>query len=161
MPPTPIAALTLSAAALALGGCAGEDGQGDSRTQPYSGIAQSEVIELTGTEPFWGMTIDPTETPGADMASSGSADAVAAYSTPENIDGTRFALERFAGNNGIGFTGTLDGGEKVTVTITPGDCSDGMSDRTYPFTATARIGERRLKGCAYTDAQGFEGPRAP
>jgi len=137
------------ASLLALIACEGESGDAISRdTQPFSGIGEDEVIEVTGTEPFWGMTID-------------QAEGAAAYSTPENIDGERFEIDRFAGNNGLGFTGTLAGGEGVTVTITPGECSDGMSDRTYPFTATAEVGERDLRGCAFTDAQGFEGPQAP
>ncbi|MEE4207596.1 MAG: hypothetical protein V2I39_14975 [Erythrobacter sp.] len=136
-------------AGLALAACAGEGGDAISRdTEPFAGIGEDEVIEVTGNEPFWGMTIDQSQ-------------GAAAYSTPENIDGTRFEVARFAGNNGLGFTGTLDGGEAVTVTITPGECSDGMTDRTYPFTATAEIGERDLRGCAFTDSQGFTGPEAP
>lgn len=134
---------------LTLAACAGEGKDGISRdTEPFAGIGGDEVIEVTGTEPFWGMTID-------------QAGGMAAYSTPENIDGERFAVESFAGNNGLGFTGTLEGGEGVTVTITPGECSDGMTDRTYPFTATAEVGASDLRGCAFTDAQGFEGPAAP
>ncbi|QIQ85303.1 hypothetical protein [Erythrobacter sp.] len=149
MSPPAFAAPAALAALVSLAACSGDEGDAISRdTQPFSGIAENETIEVTGTEPFWGMTID-------------QAEGVAAYSTPENIEGTRFAVERFAGNNGLGFTGALDSGEGVTVTITPGECSDGMSDRTYPFTATAEVGERDLRGCAFTDAQGFTGPQAP
>ena len=140
--------LTAIAALSALAACAAEGGDGISRdTEPFSGIGEGEVIEVSGTEPFWAMTIDQSE-------------GAAAYSTPENIDGERFAIARFAGNNGLGFTGTLEGGDPVTVTITPGECRDGMSDFTYPFTATAEIGGRDLKGCAFTDSQGREGPGA-
>ncbi|AOL22707.1 putative membrane protein [Erythrobacter litoralis] len=145
----PRAGLVGIAAGLTLAACGGGDGDAiDRDTEPFSGIGEGEVIEVTGTEPFWGMTID-------------QAEGAAAYSTPENIDGQRFAVERFAGNNGLGFTGTLDSGDGVTVTITPGECSDGMSDRTYPFTAIAEVGERDLAGCAFTDTQGFTGPAAP
>ena len=146
----PVRSVTAALACLmALAACAGENGDGISRdTQPFSGIGEDEVIEVAGTEPFWGMTID-------------QAEGAAAFSTPENIDGERFGIERFAGNNGLGFSGRLESGEGITVTITPGECSDGMSDRTYPFTATAEVGERDLKGCAFTDTQGFEGPQAP
>lgn len=134
---------------LALAACAGDDEGAISRdSEPYAGIGEGEVIELTGTEPFWGMTID-------------QAEGAAAYSTPEDIDGTRFAVSRFAGNNGLGFSGTLESGEDVVVTVTPGECSDGMTDRTYPFTATAIVGDRSLQGCAHTDAQGFAGSVAP
>ncbi|KPP87971.1 COG3650 family protein [Erythrobacter sp. HL-111] len=141
MPSSPTRpASAVLAACLVLAACAGEEGDAIGRdTEPFSGIAEDEVIEVTGNEPFWGMTID-------------QAAGVAAYSTPENIDGTRFKAARFAGNNGLGFTGTLASGEGVVVTITPGECSDGMTDRTYPFTATAKIGGRDLEGCAFTDS---------
>lgn len=112
---------------------------------PYDGIAPEEVITLTGTEPFWGVTIK---------------NAVATYTTPENPAGSVFEVSRFAGNNGLGFTGKLDGAE-VAITVTPGACSDGMSDRSYPFTATVKLGEENLSGCGYTDKQGFTGDAAP
>ena len=47
------------------------------------------------------------------------------------------------------------------MTVTPGACSDGMSDRTYPYTVTLKIGDDTREGCAWTDAQPFEGPEAP
>ena len=62
------------------------------------------------------------------------------YKTPENADGIRFAVRRFSGQ---------------------GACSDGMSDRTYPYTVTLKIGDDTREGCAWTDAQPFEGPEAP
>jgi uncharacterized membrane protein len=122
-----------------------EDGGTTEQAKPYEGIAQEEVITLTGTEPFWGISI---------------AENVATYTTPENITGSVFEVSRFAGNNGLGFSGKLDGAE-VTITVTPGDCSDQMSDRTYPFTATVKLGEANLAGCGYTDKQGFTGEAAP
>lgn len=111
----------------------------------YDGIAASETVHFTGTEPFWGGEI---------------AGGNVLYSTPENIDGTSFPVERFAGNNGIAFSGTMDG-TKFDLTVTPGECSDGMSDRTYPFTATLVIGAEQRNGCAWTDRQGFSGPQSP
>jgi uncharacterized membrane protein len=111
----------------------------------YDGIAPEEAITLAGTEPFWGITI---------------ANDVATYTTPENPKGSVFEVTRFAGNNGLGFSGKLDGAE-VAITVTPGACTDGMSDRTYPFTATVKLGEANLAGCGYTDSQGFTGDAAP
>ena len=61
---------------------------------------------------------------------------------------------------GLGFSGTLDGAA-FDMTVTPGACSDGMSDRTYPYTVTLKIGDDTREGCAWTDAQPFEGPEAP
>ncbi|PKP63624.1 MAG: hypothetical protein CVT87_03330, partial [Alphaproteobacteria bacterium HGW-Alphaproteobacteria-9] len=76
---------------------------------------------------------------------------------PEGYD---FAVERFAGNNGLGFSGTMEGAA-VTITLTPGVCSDGMSDRTYPYVATIALGDETLRGCGYTDRQPFTGDAAP
>lgn len=113
--------------------------------EAYSGIAENETVHFTGTEPFWGGEI---------------ADGTATYSTPENIDGVQFPIERFAGNNGASFSGTMEG-VRFDLVVTPGECSDGMSDRSYPFTASLQIGEERRNGCAWTDTRGFTGPQAP
>jgi uncharacterized membrane protein len=133
-------------AALALVACSPQSGDAiTTDTAPFDGIAPEEVITLTGTEPFWGIAI---------------ANDVATYTTPDNPAGMVFESSRFAGNNGLGFSGRLEGSD-VTIAVTPGACSDGMSDRTYPFTATVAIGEDRLTGCGHTDRQPFTGPEAP
>lgn len=111
----------------------------------YDGLSVDETVHFTGTEPFWGGEI---------------ADGAARYSTPENIEGSQFAVTRFAGNNGVTYSGTLDG-RSFDLMITPGSCSDGMSDRTYPFVATLTLGEEQRNGCAWTDSQDFSGPRNP
>lgn len=121
-------------------------GIGDTEdTRPYAGIGEEEVLHFTGTEPFWG-----GEVSGGTLT----------YSTPENIDGTQIAVERFAGRNGLSFSGTLEGAEFV-MAVTPGACSDGMSDRTYPFTVTLQVRGEQRQGCAWTDAQSFTGPEHP
>jgi uncharacterized membrane protein len=114
-------------------------------TAPYSGIAADEVLRFTGTEPFWG-----GEVSGKTLT----------YSTPEDQDGTAIAVERFAGRGGIAFSGLLDGAD-FEMTVTPLECSDGMSDRTYPFTVTLEIGEDRRSGCAWSEQHPFEGPEHP
>jgi len=133
--------------AAALAACSPQQGEGITTEQsaPYEGIAPEEIVTLAGTEPFWGMTIEGD---------------VATYTTPDDPEGTVFEVSRFAGNNGLGFSGRLEGSD-VTIAVTPGACSDGMSDRTYPFTATLAIGEARLAGCGHTDRQPFTGPAAP
>ena len=45
--------------------------------------------------------------------------------------------------------------------ITPGECSDGMSDRTYPYTATLLVGDEQRQGCAWTDSQPYDEPELP
>ena len=116
-----------------------------SGTKAYSGIGESETVRFTGTEPFWG-------------GEAGNGEAL--YTTPENIDGTRFAVTRFAGNNGVSFSGTIEGAA-FDLMVTPGECSDGMSDRAYPFVATLTVGGEQRNGCAWTDTKSFTGPRNP
>jgi uncharacterized membrane protein len=126
-------------AGLLLAGCSANENErlpGDSADmQPYSGIAETEVLHLTGTEPFWGGSI---------------ANGTLTYSTPENIEGTAIAVTRFAGRGGVSFSGELEGAP-LDLAITPGECSDGMSDRTYPLHATLQIGSEQRVGCAYRD----------
>ncbi|MBX7459100.1 hypothetical protein K3152_12645 [Qipengyuania sp. 1NDH17] len=138
--------LPIALTAFLLAACQSGDGSaGSGATQAYSGIAEDEIIYLTGTEPFWGGEI---------------AGGKALYTTPENQDGMRFDVERFAGNNGLSFTGSIDGAG-FDLMVTPGDCSDGMSDRTYPFVATLEIDGEQRNGCAWTDRQAFSGPAHP
>ena len=141
--------LAIPAALALLAGCGtGGDAAvpGDAEdTQPFAGIGEEEVIHLTGTEPFWG-----GEVVGQSLT----------YTTPEIQDGQIVPVERFAGRGGVSFSGELEG-EDLDLMVTPGACSDGMSDRTYPLTATLLIGDEQRNGCAWTDAQPFEGPEMP
>lgn len=145
--------ITLAAAAGLLAACQQGDAVAEGEapvpdaesTAAYDGIGADETVRFTGTEPFWG-----GEVAGASLT----------YSTPENPDGAAIAVERFAGRGGLSFAGTLEGAA-FEMTVTPLGCSDGMSDRTYPFTVTLKIGEDLRNGCGWTDRQPFEGPAQP
>lgn len=126
------------------GGASGLPGDSGS-TDPYDGIASDEVLHFTGTEPFWG-----GEAQGTTLT----------YSTPEDPDGTTIAVERFAGRGGLALGGQL-ADQAFEMMVTPLTCSDGMSDRTYPFTITLQIGRETRNGCGWTDARPFEGPEHP
>jgi uncharacterized membrane protein len=142
----PLCCLTL--ALTLLGACHGPTSQmpGDRDDhQPWHAIAATESVRFTGTEPFWS-----GEVTGATLI----------YLTPEDQKGERIAVTRFAGRGGLSFSGRLTGGA-VTLAVTPGDCSDGMSDRHYPFTVTLQIGSEVRQGCAWTDRQPFSGDKQP
>ena len=127
-----------------LAGCStGQDDAGSA--EKFTGIDDGEIVTLSGTEPFWNVEI------GGDIA---------LFKSPENPDGTSFAVDRFAGLNGLSFSGQLDGAS-FDAMVTPGDCSDGMSDRTYPYTVTVTWGQEQLNGCGHTDRQPFTGPETP
>lgn len=114
-------------------------------TEAYDGIRADEALRFSGTEPFWGGTVTGTSL---------------TYTTPENPDGAAITVERFAGRGGLSFSGKLDGAA-FEMMVTPLSCSDGMSDRIYPFTVTLKLGEDMRNGCGWTDRQRFEGPENP
>lgn len=112
-----------------------------SDAQPFAAIAEGEVIHFTGTEPFWAGKI--------------AGDRLT-WTTPENIEGEVITVTRFAGRGGLSFSGTLDGAD-LLLAVTPGKCSDGMSDAIYPFVVTVDLGVRQLNGCGWTDSQPYTG----
>lgn len=111
----------------------------------YDGIAADEVLRFAGNEPFWG---------------GQAAGETLTYTTPKNPDGVAITVKRFAGMNGLGLSGTLEG-QAFDMVVTPGTCSDTMADRTYPFTITLSIGEDVRNGCGWTDRQPFTGDQNP
>ena len=78
------------------------------------------------------------------------------FSTPENQPGTTMHGRRVPSLTGFVFIGK-DGDRDFHLGLTPGECSDGMSDRSYPFTVTLRIGPEVRQGCGWTDRQGYTG----
>ena len=143
-----IGVLIAAPLAALLGGCNNDQASGvvtaDS-AQSFDGISATETLRFIGNEPFWG---------------GEAAGGTLIYSTPENPDGSEITVKRFSGLGGLGLSGTLDGAS-FDMAVTPGECSDTMSDRTYPFTVTLVIGEDTRTGCGWTDAQPFSGPESP
>ena len=132
------------AAFLVLAACGGHDQPvpGDANDhRPWQGIAANEAIQFVGTEPFWGGHVE---------------DGSLTYTTPESPDGETISVSRFAGRGGLSFSGDMAGASLV-LAITPGKCSDTMSDRTFPFVATLQIGDETRRGCAWSTAHPFEG----
>lgn len=124
----------------ALGAChrPGQDLPGDSNDhRPWEGIAGNEVVHFLGTEPFWA-----GEVSGSQLT----------YRTPDDQKGETIAVSRFAGRGGLSFSGALPDGA-MTLAVTPGHCSDGMSDSSYPFIVTLQIGSEVRRGCAWTERQ--------
>lgn len=119
---------------------------GDSgSTRPYDGVGIGETLRFTGNEPFWGGQVTGT---------------TLTYSTPDNPAGQTVTAVGFAGRNGLSYSGMLDGADFV-MAVTPGQCSDGMSDRTYPFTVTLQFPAETRHGCAWSERQPFTGPQNP
>lgn len=97
-------------------------------------------LTALGTEPFWSIRTSRTEV---------------VYSTPELPQGVRLIAgsgyaRNPAGRESISFSARLNG-EVLVLIIESGQCSDGMSDTVYPYTAKLRIGARTEQGCARRD----------
>ncbi len=103
-----------------------------------SACARNPPVELTraiGTEPFWGMQVRTDQV----VFTRPDADSLVYPYTPPEVKGGGvlvYASKRFANDTAL------------TLTIEPGACSDGMSDRTYPAKATVERGTLTWKGCA-------------
>jgi uncharacterized membrane protein len=85
-----------------------------------------------GTEPFWNV-----HTAGDRLL----------FTTPENQAGTQLTGTHTLWADGIRYAGS-DGGTAFELDIRRGQCSDGMSDTVYAYTATFRYGQTEYTGCA-------------
>lgn len=112
---------------------------------PFDLIGEDELVRFTGTEPFWGGQVQQ----GALL-----------YTTPEQPDGVAIAVKRFAGRGGLSYSGELENAP-FDLVISHAPCSDGMSDRTYPFTVSLSVKGEMRQGCAWTDRTPFAGDEAP
>ena len=91
-----------------------------------------ERFTALGTEPFWAVEVD-----GARLT----------YRTPENQVGQAAAVTRTPGDDFVELRGTL-AGQALTLTVSKGPCSDGMSDTVYAYRVTRRLGDDTQRGCA-------------
>ena len=92
-----------------------------------------QPLRVLGTEPFWAVEVTP-----AGLTYSG-------------VD----RPEQKAANPGPALQGSVavwttetEARTPLILTLMATDCSDGMSDRTYPLTAKVEIGGETLTGCA-------------
>lgn len=141
--------LTLTAlTALSLAACepqstveAGAPDAGAATTTPsetappmeLGGVDLAGNISVLGTEPFWAVGFE-----GAEMVYSGvdRPEQRAPRPAPEVL-----------GTTATWQTTTAQGND-LTVSLMATECSDGMSDRTYPLTAQVEIAGEDLIGCA-------------
>ena len=85
-----------------------------------------------GTEPVWAAKVD-----GARLT----------YITPEDQVGQPIAVARTSHGDSVEFAATL-AGKRLTLTVSAGPCSDGMSDTVYPFAVRRQLGDDEQRGCA-------------
>lgn len=98
-----------------------------------AGVNLDEPLRVLGNEPFWHVDISPTTL------------------NYQNADETRHVADNpgpaLQGASAVWATQTK-AGVPLKITLTPTDCSDGMSDRIYPLSAEVELGATQLTGCA-------------
>ena len=127
----------LIAIALMLAACEAPMGSTEQAPPPADapvtvGPDYSGDFDALGTEPFWnvkvragGMTLARPDQPEVATANPGV---------------------RVDGEQGV-FDATV-GEQRLVLRLTPGDCSDGMSDHRYGYAAEVWIDGETLRGCA-------------
>lgn len=96
-------------------------------------LLQVAPFRAVGTEPFWGARVEGR---------------CVIYSTPEDQTGTRVWTRLNDGPAGGIWVGSLGGKPFVLRTEPAVNCSDGMSDKRYPFAANLEVGGEQRTGCA-------------
>lgn len=86
-----------------------------------------------GTEPFWGVQIEGR---------------CVTYSHPDDQQGTRVWTHYAASAMGGTWSGALAGRPFMLRTRAQSGCSDGMSDRRYPFAVELTVAGEQQSGCA-------------
>jgi uncharacterized membrane protein len=90
-------------------------------------------VRALGTEPFWNARVEGR---------------CVTYSNPEDQKGSRVWARHVPAPGGGTWSGSL-GGSRFELRIRPKrNCSDGMSDRTYPLEAELLVRGERRSGCA-------------
>lgn len=102
-----------------------------------------QVLQASGTEPFWGVLAD-----GGRLT----------YTTPETMDKPRVFEGTHEVKDGVLTVKGGEGDAAFGLTIRKGECSDGMSDLSYPFTSEFVLGKQTFKGCARDPSVPTEAP---
>lgn len=138
--------VTLTAAAFLLAACQPEAPGGGEAAPPADAPAPAPAVDpaaefkvdfsARGNEPFWRIDIK-----GSDIVLT-RPDAPATTATNAGL----------AATDGQATWTAQAGATAVMVSVTRGDCSDGMSDLKYGYTAQVTWGDETLKGCGFATA---------
>ena len=138
-----VALAVVAASVLGLAACSqGEDAPAPPAETPapaasLAGVDLTQPLSLLGTEPFWGIRLT-----GEELVYSGVDRPEQRAPQPAlTVQGTVATLQTRSAE-----------GTTFEITLTATECSDGMSDRTFPLTAMVKVGEETLMGCAASTA---------
>jgi len=127
---------------LVLAGCSPAEAPAPSPEPPapavvLGGVELAGPLRAIGTEPFWSVDLTGTE-----MVYTSTEPPGQRARQPEPV---------VRGTTAIWAAETADG-TTFKVTLVATECSDGMSERTYPLTAMVTVGDLALTGCAASTA---------
>lgn len=89
-------------------------------------------FDAVGTEPFWSVKVRA---------------GVMTLARPDHPDATPARLDARVEGEARVFDASM-GEHRFVLRLTPGECSDGMSDRRYDYFAEVAVDSETLKGCA-------------
>lgn len=106
---------------------------GDTTSEAAAAIVSALPLRALGTEPFWALDIEASEL---------------RFRTPDDTAGVRFpaTAPSIAGDT-ASWTGRRDT-VAIEAHVWPVKCSDGMSDREYPYTVRVSVTGTLYHGCA-------------
>lgn len=134
--------LVALAAVLAVAACSEATIETPAPAQPaepavLGGVDLNQPLRALGTEPFWGVDI----TPDALVYTAVDSEGLRVANPGPTLQGTTAV-----------YASAAEDGTALVVTLMATECSDGMSDRTYPLTARVELGGQTLNGCAASQA---------
>lgn len=106
------------------------DAPASARAPDYAGD-----FDVVGTEPFWAVKIRAASV----VLTRPDSPEVSNANPGVRIDGQQGVWDS---------SGVVEDKGRLVVRVTPGVCTDGMSDRVYRFYAEVWIDGETLKGCA-------------
>lgn len=123
----------IASLAISICGCvpAAVSGGGIDGSEAATRAAVPSRLTARGTEPFWAVDVDAGER---------------VWKTPERPEGAGVQVERHSSGKGVRDVDADRTG--LELMLTPGRCSDGMSDLVYPYSATWVHDGRTWRGCA-------------
>ena len=101
------------------------------RVPGQENVEPLRIFRAFGTEPFWNVNVEGDRL---------------TFTTPDDQVGIAMQGSRRAVDRGIELHGT-HAGKAFTLSVTPGECSDGMSDNVYALSARFRFGDMDYAGC--------------
>ena len=126
----------IAIAAIALAACATQESPASADTPmakraPGDEAPPMQIFRAFGTEPFWNVNVE--------------GDTLT-FTTPDDQAGIAMQGTRRTRGDTLELSGT-HGGKPFVLEVSPGECSDGMSDNVYALSARFRFGDMDYAGC--------------